>query len=119
MTAKFRQLPDESEDIEMEWSLFRSGIIASAVVLFTTLKSGGDGEKRTSWWNQDVKEAIRAKKDAVKALLQNRSQKATALAVKKSKKKTTGGVQLSVGFQLFISKQSILTNDPSFAWKKM
>ena len=30
-------------------------------------------EKRTPWWNQDVKEAIRAKKDAYKALLQNRS----------------------------------------------
>ena len=29
-------------------------------------------EKRTLWCNQDVKEAIRAKKDAFKALLQNR-----------------------------------------------
>jgi len=56
----------------------------------------GDSEKRTPWWNQDVKEAIRAKKDAIKALLQNRSssdlqsryteaRKAAALAVKKSK----------------------------------
>jgi len=32
MTAKFRQIPDESEDIEKEWSLFRSAIIASAVI---------------------------------------------------------------------------------------
>jgi len=24
MSAKFRQLPDESENIEMEWSLFRT-----------------------------------------------------------------------------------------------
>ena len=50
-------------------------------------------EKRVLWWNQDVEEAIRAKKDAFKALLQNRSlsnlqsrysepQKAAALAVK-------------------------------------
>jgi len=55
----------------------------------------GGSEKRTSWWNQDVEEAIRAKKDAFKALLQNRSssdlqtrytemRKAAALAVKKS-----------------------------------
>jgi len=29
MTAKFRQLPDESEDIETEWLLFRSAIITS------------------------------------------------------------------------------------------
>ena len=30
MSAKFRELPDVSEDIEMEWSLFRSAIISSA-----------------------------------------------------------------------------------------
>jgi len=29
--AKFRLLPNESEDFEMEWSLFRSMVIASAV----------------------------------------------------------------------------------------
>jgi len=31
MTAKFKKLSDESEDIEMGWSLFRSAIIVSAV----------------------------------------------------------------------------------------
>jgi len=63
------------------------------------LKVSGDFEKRTPWWNLDVKEAIRAKKCAFKALLQNRSscdlqsqyteaRKAVALAVKKSKEKS-------------------------------
>ena len=33
----------------------------------------GDSKKRTPWWNREVKEAIRAKKDAFKALLQDRS----------------------------------------------
>ena len=28
--------------------------------------------KRTIWWNQDVKEAIRAEEDAFKALLQSK-----------------------------------------------
>ena len=53
-------------------------------------------EKRTPWWNQDVKETIQAKKDAFKALLQNRSssdlqsryselRKSAAQAVKMSK----------------------------------
>ena len=57
----------------------------------------GDSEKKTPWWNQEVKEAIRAKKDAFKAWLQDRSssdlqsryteaRKAATLAVKKSKK---------------------------------
>ena len=56
-------------------------------------------EKRTPWWNQGVKEAIRAKKDAFKALLRNRSssnlqfgyseaQKPAAKAVKMSKERT-------------------------------
>ena len=59
----------------------------------------GDSEKGTPWWNQEVKEAIRAKKDAFKAWLQDRSssdlqfrytevRKAATLAVKKSKKKS-------------------------------
>ena len=54
-------------------------------------------EERTPWWNQDVKEAIQTKKDALKALLLNKSssdlqfqqskmQKAAALAAKLSKK---------------------------------
>ena len=55
----------------------------------------GDSEKRTPWWNQEVKEAIRAKKDAFK--IQDRSsfdlqlryteaRKTATSAVKKSKK---------------------------------
>ena len=35
------------------------------------LRVADDSEKRTPWWNQEVKEAIRAKKDAFKALLQD------------------------------------------------
>ena len=56
-------------------------------------------EKKTLWWNQDVKEAIRAKKDAFKAFLQNRSlsdlqsryfkaRKSTIQAVKTSKERS-------------------------------
>ena len=37
------------------------------------LRMAAGNEKRTRWWNQDVEEAIRAKKDAFKTLLQNRS----------------------------------------------
>ena len=59
----------------------------------------GDSKKRTPWWNQEVKEANPAKKDAFKAWLQNRlssdlqsrytvAQKAATSAVKKSKEKS-------------------------------
>ena len=94
----FRQLPDVSEDIEKEWLQFRSAIISAAESCGRKrLRVAGDSEKRTPWWNQESKEAIRAKKDAFKAWLQDRSlsdlqsryteaRKAATSAVKKSKK---------------------------------
>ena len=101
ISSKFRQLLDVSEDIEREWLLFRSAIISSAAESCgrKRLRVAGDREKRTSWWNQEVKEAIRAKKDAFKAWLQDRSsshlqsrynevRKAATLAVKKPKEKS-------------------------------
>ena len=101
ISSKFRQLPDESEDIEKEWLPFRSAIISSAAESCgrKRLRVAGDSEKRTPWWNQDVKEAIRAKKDAFKAWLQDRSssdlqsryteaRKAATSAVKKFKEKS-------------------------------
>ena len=101
ISSKFRQLPDVSEDIEKEWLLFTSTIILSAAESCERkrLRVAGDSEKRTPWWNQEVKEAIRTKKDVFKAWLQDRSssdlqsryteaRKAETLAVKKSKEKS-------------------------------
>ena len=101
MAAKFEQLPEVSEDIEIEWLLFRTAMISSAVESCGQKRLGmaAGREKRTPWWNQDIKEAIRAKKDAFKALLQNRSssdlqsrysevQKSAAEAVKTSKERS-------------------------------
>ena len=71
VSSKFRQLLDVSEDIEKEWLLFRSAIISSAAESCgrKRLRVVGDSEKRTPLWNQEVKEAIRAKKNAFKAWL--------------------------------------------------
>ena len=97
MAAKFQHLLEVSEDIEMKWS-FRTAMLSSAVQSCRRkrLRMAANTEKRTPWWNQDVKEAIRAKKDAFKASLQNRSssdlqsryseaRKAAAQVVKMSK----------------------------------
>ena len=99
--SKFRQLPDVSEDIEKEWLLFRSAIISSAAESCGRkwLRVAGNSEKRTPWWNQEVKEAIQAKKDAFQAWLQDRLssdlqswytevRKAAASTVNKSKEKS-------------------------------
>ena len=68
MAAKFQQLPEIYENIEMEWLLFRTAIISSAVESCERkrLRMAAVSEKRTLWWNQDVKEATRAKKDSLK-----------------------------------------------------
>ena len=101
ISSKFRQLPDVSEDIEKEWLLFRSAIISSTAESCgqKRLRVAGDSEKRTLYWNQVVKKAIRAKKDAFKVLLYDRSssdlqfrsteaRKVATSAVKKSKEKS-------------------------------
>ena len=58
--SKFRHLPDVSEDIEKEWLLFRSPTITSAAESCgqKLLRVAGHSEKRTPWWNQEVKEVI-------------------------------------------------------------
>ena len=71
MAAKLQQLPDVSEDIEMEWLLFRTAMNSLAVESCgrKRIRVAASSEKKIPWWNQDIKETIRAKKDAFKALL--------------------------------------------------
>ena len=101
ISSKFWQLADVSKDIEKEWLLLRSAIIISASESCgqKRLKVAVDSEKRTPWWNQKVKGAIRAKRDPFKALLLDRStsdlhfrcteaRKAAISAVKKSNEKS-------------------------------
>ena len=55
--------------------MFRTAAITSAVNCCGRKRVGEtkNSEKRTHWWNQEVKEAIRAKKVAYKAWLANKS----------------------------------------------
>ena len=100
IACKFKELPTSTEDIETEWCLFRTAVVTSATNCCGRKRVGGtkSSEKRTPWWNQEVKEAIRAKKVAYKAWLANKSslelrsqyseaRKATATKVKLSKER--------------------------------
>ena len=71
----FKELPASTADIETQWCLFRTAVIAFATNCCGRKRIGGtkSSEKRTPWWNQEVKEAIRAKKVAYKAWLANKS----------------------------------------------
>ena len=81
--------------------MFRTAVITSAANCCGRKRVGGtkSSEKRTPWWNQEVKEAIRAKKVAYKAWLANKSslelrsqysevRKAAATKIKLSKERT-------------------------------
>ena len=111
----------------MEWSLFRSAIISSAAEHCGRKWLRSSSEKRIPWWIQDVEEAIRAKKNAYKALLQNRSaldlqsrnleaRKAANSAVKHTKEKMLRKVWSSAGIKLQVSEQNILEDHPPFTW---
>ena len=64
VASLFRELPYCIEDVETEWNLFKSTIITSAAVSCDCKRVGDQmgSEKRTAWWNKEVKEAIHAKK---------------------------------------------------------
>ena len=72
---KFKELPTSTENIETEWCLFQTAVITSATNCCESKRVGGtkSSKKRTPWWNQEVKEAICAKKVAYKAWLANKS----------------------------------------------
>ena len=69
IASKFKELPTSTEDIDA-----RTAVITSATNCCGRKRVGGtkSSEKRTPWWNQEVKEAIRAKKLAYKAWLANK-----------------------------------------------
>ena len=71
VASLFRELPDFTEDVETELNLFKSAVITSATASCGCKRVGGQtgSEKRTAWCNQEVKEAIHAKKTAFRAWL--------------------------------------------------
>ena len=97
MAAKFQQLLEVSKNIEMDWSLFRTAVISSEVESCgrKRFRMAAGSEKRTPWWNQDVKEAIRAKKDTLKALLQNRSSSDLHFRYSEARKAVVQAVKIS------------------------
>ena len=66
--------PDFTKDVETEWDLFKSIVTTSGAASCDCKRVGGQksSEKITAWWNQKVKEAIRAKKTAFRVWLTNK-----------------------------------------------
>ena len=92
----FRELPYYTKNVETEWDLFKSAVITSAAVSCGCKGVGGQmgSKKRTACWNQEVKEAIRAKKTALRAWLTNKSSEQLRLRYSAACKTTATIVKL-------------------------
>ena len=57
IASQFRELLDYTEDVETEWDLFKLAVITSAADSCSCRRVEGQmgSEKRTVWWNQEVK----------------------------------------------------------------
>ena len=66
VASLFGELPDYTKDIETEWNLFKSAVITYAADSCGCKRVEGQmgSERRTAWWKQELKKAIRAKKTA-------------------------------------------------------
>ena len=77
--------------------MFRTAAIASTTNCCGRKRVGGtkSSEKRTPWWNQEVKEAIHAKTVASKAWLANKSSLELRLQYSEARKAVATKVKLS------------------------
>ncbi|KAK7925178.1 hypothetical protein WMY93_007488 [Mugilogobius chulae] len=71
LRESFSQLPGETGDIESEWTMFSASIVNAAAHSCGHKVSGAcpGGNPRTRWWTQEVRDAVRLKKECYKALL--------------------------------------------------
>ena len=68
--AKIEDLPEQS--VEEEWIRYRDTMISVARKCLGVCSSKG-GKNKTSWWNQDIKRAVKEKKQLLKNWLQKRN----------------------------------------------
>jgi len=60
-------------EVEEEWKAFREGIVSSAKEVCGVRKLGAGGKRKGSeWWNEEVKQLVKEKKEAFNRYMQSR-----------------------------------------------
>lgn len=78
IALKFQALDQiDSRTIEIEWQDFKTAYIRTAIDCLGTVSCKG-ARKETSWWNDDIREAVQEKKTILKQWLQNKNEVNTA-----------------------------------------
>ena len=68
---RFSRLPSKEADVETEWSLFRTSILGAATEMCRVKRIGPPiGQKRTFWWNDEVRAVVAEKKAAYRAWIE-------------------------------------------------
>ena len=84
---KFRQLKEQREDVEAEWTAFKEGFIGTAEEICGQTSGKptlSRKEKEQWWWNMEVEQAIQEKKEALKSLEEVSDEEKTRLKQKLS-----------------------------------
>ena len=65
---RFSRLPPKEADVETEWSPFRTSILGAATEMCGVKRIGPSiGQKRTPWWNDEVRAVVAEKKAAYRS----------------------------------------------------
>ncbi|CAF3749773.1 unnamed protein product [Rotaria sp. Silwood1] len=74
VNQRYSQLPSKETDIELEWFLFRTALMEAAAEACGTKQIGFQhGQKKTAWWNEQVRKAISEKKTAYRQWIQRQT----------------------------------------------
>ncbi|KAK3525519.1 hypothetical protein QTP86_033933 [Hemibagrus guttatus] len=89
LQESFNQIPREVGDIESEWTMFSSSIVDAAIrgCGHKVSGAGRGGNPRTQWWTQEVRDAVKLKKESYQAWLARRTPEA-AEAYRQAKRTT-------------------------------
>ena len=101
----FRQLKEQREDVETEYTAFREGFVGTAEEICgrTSGKPTQSQKKKEQWWwNPEVEQAIQEKKEALKCVEEGSAAEKTRLKQKyQEKKKATNKAVLKARDKLW------------------
>ena len=120
MSIRGQRVSHREESSEEVWAEFKEGILSTAVEVCGVRRHNGQ-RKRTRWWNEEVKEAVRKKKVAYMMWLQRKTLEAKDEyhRAKKEAKRVVRIAQNEEWMELGRSLQSDFQNNQRRFWRRV
>ena len=116
---RLSHLPPKEANVETEWSLFHTAILGAATETCGVKRIGPPiGEKRTPWWNDEVRTVVAEKKAAYRAWIgrQTAEIRQKYLQARDKTKEVVSKAKATswenFGYRLDFGRQSILADHP-------